>query len=132
MYSSRQSEASENLRRFAKSPRARRLILLTIVTGCFLGCSSDPNQRKLRYMESGARYFSNRKYQEAIIQFRNAEQIDPRFAGAHYQLAQAYLAAGNSEAAYRELNETVGLDPANAEAQVSLARALIVRRQYQQ
>jgi tetratricopeptide (TPR) repeat protein len=118
--------------RLAKSACGRRLIVLLVGMAFFAGCSSDPNQRKLRYVDSGVKYFSNRKYQEAIIQFRNAIQIDPKFAAAHYQLALAYLAVGNSAAAYREFNETAGLDPANLDAKLNLAKFLINSRQYQE
>ena len=81
-------------------------------------------------MESGAKYFSNSKYQEAIIQFKNAIQIDPKFAAAHYELARAYLAARNSQAAYREFNQTIGLDPSNQDAKLNVARLLLQIRQY--
>jgi tetratricopeptide (TPR) repeat protein len=115
---------------FAGSAFSRRFILLLIAAACFGGCSSDPNQRKLRLVESGVRYFSNGKYKEATIQFRNAIQIDPKFAAAHYQLARAYLAEGNSQAAYREFNQTIGLDPANADAKMNAAKLLIGSRQF--
>jgi tetratricopeptide (TPR) repeat protein len=128
----RRSESQGSLHRFTKSAYSEWLILLVIGAAYFAGCSSDPNQRKLRYVESGVKYFGNHKYQEAIIQFRNAVQIDPKFGAAHYQLARAYLAVGNSAAAYREFNETVGLDPANLDAKLNLAKLLIGSQQYQE
>ncbi len=67
-----------------------------------------------------------------MIQFRNAIQIDPRYAAAHYQLARTYLAAGNPAAAFREFNQTVGLDPANLDAKLNLAKLLIDNRHYQE
>src|SRR5580658_1405694 len=128
----RRSEPRNNLNRFAGWAFGRRFIVLAIVAACFAGCSSDPNKRKLRLVESGARYLSNSKYQEAIIQFRSAIQIDPRFAAAHYQLARAYLAAGNSAAAYREFNQTAGLDTGNLDAKLNVANLLLENRQYKE
>ena len=130
MLLSRRSEPRNNLQRFAGSACGRRFILLAITAVCLGGCSSDPNKLKLQLLESGARYFSNSKYQEAIIQFRNSIQIDPKFAAAHYQLARAYLAARNSPAAYREFNQTIGLDPGNLDAKLSVAKLLLENRQY--
>jgi Tfp pilus assembly protein PilF len=95
-------------------------------------CSSDPNKRKLNYLKSGQHYFNQNKFQEAVIEFRNAVQIDPRFAEAHYQLARSYQSLKNYNAAYGELLETVTLAPGNLEAQLQLAALLIVNRQFDQ
>src|SRR5580698_11146526 len=109
------------------SPHGRWLwlILAVLLTAC-----SNPNKQKLAYLNSGDKYFKAAKYQEAVIEFRNALQIDPRLANAHQKLAMAYLKLGNSEAAYRELRETVGLDPKNRDAQLEMASLLLARRQY--
>ena len=93
-------------------------------------CSSDPNKEKRAYWNSGLKYYQSGKYQEAVIQFRNATELDSRFSKAHLQLARAYLRLGNSEAAYRELTETVSLEPKNPDAQLELANVPLARRQY--
>src|ERR1035438_6724916 len=103
----------------------KRLSILGLVLVFLVDCSTDPNKQKLKYLNSGAKYVKQNKLQEAVIQFRNAIQIDPRFAEAHYQLARAYLGLKNPEAAYRELMETVTLSPQNSEAQLQLARAYL-------
>lgn len=92
-------------------------------------CSTDPNRQKRAYLSSGEKYAKAGKYQEAVIQFRNAIQIDPRFAPAHGDLARAYLKLGSSETAFREFTETVTLDPKNVDAQLQLSMLLLARRQ---
>ena len=87
-------------------------------------CSTDPNQQKLKYLASGDRYFQNGQYQEAVIQYRNALQIDSRLARAHYQLGRAYLSLNAADTAYRELAEAVKLQPNYPEAQLQLAALL--------
>jgi tetratricopeptide (TPR) repeat protein len=77
-------------------------------------------------ISSGDRYAKAGKYQEAVIQFRNAIAIDPRFAAAHYKLADAYIKLKLSQQAYQELLTTVELDSGNTGAQLELA-ALWVR-----
>lgn len=114
----------------ARAGLSNGLLPLLLSAVLLTACSQNPNQAKLDYLKSGEKYFSAGKYQEAVIQFRNAVQADPRFADAHWNLARAYLKLGNSEAAYRELTETVTLDPKNADAQLQLSMLLLSRRAY--
>ena len=104
------------------------LLLVSIVCALFLACSRDPNVRKQKYLESGKRYYEKAKYQEAVIQFANAVQVDPTFAAAHYELAQTYLKLGSYSAAYNELVRTVDLQPDNAKAQIDLGNLLLAGR----
>jgi len=106
-----------------------RAILLIVALLPLVSCSSDPATQKRKYLNSGESYFKAAKYQEAVIQFRNALEIDPRFATAHYQLGRTYLALKNPASAYRETNEAVTLDPGNADAQLQFAALLIGRGQ---
>jgi tetratricopeptide (TPR) repeat protein len=96
------------------------------------GCFRSPNERKQRYLDSGKRYLKNAKYQEAIIQFQNAIQIDKNFAPAHYQLAQCFLRQGLLPSVFRELSYTVNLDPKNWQAQLDLANLLFEARHFQE
>ncbi|MBZ5623342.1 MAG: tetratricopeptide repeat protein [Acidobacteriia bacterium] len=93
-------------------------------------CSRDPATEKAAFLTSGEKYAKAGKYQEAVIEFRNAIEIDPRSAEAHYQLASAYLKLKATPQAYRELLTTVELDPQNSEAQLQLATLFISGRKY--
>ena len=104
------------------------LLLATILCALFTSCSRDPNVRKQKYLESGKRYYEKTKYREAVIQFSNALQVDPRFAEAHYQLAQTYLKLGVFPSAYNELVRTVELQPDNDKAQIDLGNLLLASR----
>jgi tetratricopeptide (TPR) repeat protein len=106
------------------------LLVLGILT--LSSCSADPAKQKLKHLKSGEQYFKQSKYQEAVVEFRNAVQIDPRSADAHYQLARAYISLRNSQGAHRELLETLALDPKNSAAQLQLAALLVTARQYDQ
>jgi len=109
--------------------RAGFLFLAILLLG---SCATDPSKQKLKYLSKGEQYFSQSKYQEAVVEFRNAVQIDPRSTDAHYQLARAYMRLKNPQAAYRELVETVTLAPQNSDAQLQLAALLVTGRQYEQ
>jgi tetratricopeptide (TPR) repeat protein len=103
-------------------------LLCLIIIGS--GCSADPNVKKQKYLESGNRYFEKAQYREAVIQFSNAVQVDPRFAAAHFRIAESYLKMKVWSDAYRELERTVELDPTNIKAEVDLAGMLIGSKAY--
>src|SRR5580704_19678540 len=102
----------------------KALGVLVLAVAMLAACSRDPNRRKAAYLNSGAKYFKEGKFEAAEIEFRNAVQIDHRFAEGHYQLGRAYLSLHNTDAAYREFLETVTLEPRNADAQLQLASLL--------
>jgi Tfp pilus assembly protein PilF len=104
-------------------PLIPALLLLT-------SCSTDPEHEKVKYLESGNRYFKSGKFSEAAIQFQNAVELDPRFADAYYGMAQANLKTGNVDAAFTELVQATTLNPSNVSAQLELGRLQIVRRKY--
>src|SRR5215472_14535728 len=94
----------------------RLVVVLSCVAALLTACSRDPNVRKQKYLESGQRYYAKGKYRESIIQYRNAINVDPTFAQAHYQLSQAYLKLGDYQHAYGALMKTVDLQPDNYKA----------------
>ncbi len=108
----------------SRSIAFRLLLLCCVIAALLTGCSRDPNVRKQKYFDSGEKYFAEGKYREAVIQYLNAVQIDPRFAQAHYQLSQSYLKLGDKNHAFQELNQTVELAPDNYHAHADLANLL--------
>jgi tetratricopeptide (TPR) repeat protein len=107
---------------------AVRLLPCLMIAAVFTACTRDPNVRKQKYFESGEKYFALGRYREAVIQYSNAIQIDPRFAQAHYQLSQAYLKLADRQRAYPELTRTVELAPDNYRARTDLANLLVTVR----
>ena len=107
------------------------ILTLGLITALFAGCSRDPNVRKQKYFASGQRYFDQGQYHEAVIEFSNAVQVDPRFAEAHYKLAGAYLKLQDWSHGYQELNLTLELQPDNYQARVDMANLLVAGNQLQ-
>jgi tetratricopeptide (TPR) repeat protein len=111
-------------------------VSLFLVLGCMaaflVGCSRDPNVRKQKYFESGERYFEKGKYREAVIQYRNATEVDGAFAAAHYKLAESYLKLQDWQRAYQELTRTLELQPDNYKAHLEAANLLIAAGQADQ
>src|SRR5271154_4405047 len=98
----------------------RGLTALFCASILLAGCALDPAREKTADLNDGVKYLKAARYDEAIIEFRKSVQIDPLFAPAHYQLARAYQATGNTDGAYREFSQTVALDDANRDAQFNL------------
>src|SRR5690242_1869807 len=96
----------------------------------FAGCSRDPNVRKQKYLESGNKYYDAGKFSAAAIQYQNAIRIDPRFADAHFKLADAYVKQGVWNGAYQELRKTIDIQPQNWKAQIQLGNLYLLARQF--
>jgi len=102
----------------------RRICAVALIGAATLACQ-DRETRFARHMERGAAYLEESKPKEAVIEYRNAVQLDPNNAAAHYALAQAFLAARQPGKAYWELRETVRLDPENFEARLAYGNFLL-------
>src|SRR2546425_10883971 len=95
----------------------------------FAGCSQSPEAKKAKHMERGVKYFQNSQYHEAVIEFKNVVQIDPKDADGHYRLALTYLKFGdipNLQAAFGEFTKTVDLDASNRDAQLKLGELYLL------
>jgi tetratricopeptide (TPR) repeat protein len=116
--------------------KAFRKLSLFLVLGSMaaflVGCSRDPNVRKQKYFESGERYFEKSKYREAVIQYRNATDVDGSFAAAHFKLAESYMKLQDWQRAYQEFTRTVELQPDNYKAHLEIATLLIAEGQAEQ
>ena len=91
-----------------RTPGLGTKILLTalsvLIPLVFLGCTQDPVVRKQQHVERGSRFLEEGKYNEAVIELKNALQLDPTFVPALYALGRAYYAKGWYLDAARELS----------------------------
>ena len=108
------------------------VITLLAAATLFAGCSRNPEVRKKKFLDSGNAYFDKGQYREANIEYQNAIQVDPKFADAHYRLAQSLMKQGDFSHAYQELVRAVEFDPSNWKAQLDLGNLLLAGRQFQQ
>ncbi|MDG2050927.1 MAG: tetratricopeptide repeat protein [Myxococcota bacterium] len=92
------------------------------------GCQSDEEQIQ-GFMKSGDAYRESDQYDEAIIEYKNALQIDPNLATAHEYLAESYLRTDRIREGYWELGETIRLDPKDVDSRISYATLSLAMNQ---
>ena len=103
--------------------RKRLSLLLYLLFVCTLflslsGCSTEA--KKERHWKKGEQYSSENKLPEAILEYKNVIQLDPKDTKARFKLGLTYLKAGLVREAYAEISKTVELDPGMIDAQNQL------------
>jgi Tfp pilus assembly protein PilF len=110
-------------------------LAVAVIAGIILGMSSlgcgNTETQKTKHLERGGEYLEQSRYKEAIIEFKNVIQIDPRSATAHYRLGIIYLRQKNIREGYRELTKCVEIDPDMMEAQLTLANIYLLARDFE-
>jgi putative PEP-CTERM system TPR-repeat lipoprotein len=91
------------------------------------GCSKSAAQ----YFESGNKYFADKKYREAIVEYRNAIQQQANHGEAHLKLAEACMQVGDVQNAYREYVRAADLLPGNAGAQIKAGTLLLLAGRFE-
>jgi len=84
-------------------------------------CAADPNIRKQEHFERGNRHAGQGRLQEAVIEYRNAVQIDPMFADARAKLAASHERLGETREALGEYIRAADLRPNDVELQLKAA-----------
>jgi cellulose synthase operon protein C len=103
-------------------------IFVTVLT--LSSCARDPQKAKAKYFAAGQGYMKKGQYGDAVIEFRNALRLDPRFVEAYYELAQADLAQHDWSSAYGYLEKTIELDPTRLDARLDRGRLYLAARQF--
>jgi len=106
------------------------LASLAVLLLVFSGCTSSETRKK-ELFEAGKSLTAEKRYVEAILQFRNALQIDDKFAEARVQLAETLALSGNAEGAYREYQRAADLLPNDAGVQIRAATFLFMAGQFE-
>src|SRR6187399_3233846 len=94
-------------------------------------CGKDPEIAKREFLQSGDQYLAAGKLNEAVIQYQNAIQLDPRFGEVRYKLAEARMKNGDLRAAFGEYIRAADLMPTHFDAQLKAAGMLILAQQFE-
>lgn len=96
------------------------LVLPLAIAGCRSGGGDLSNANTQRSF--GVRMAKMNLWREAMFRFKRATQIEPDNAMAHNNLAVAYEATGDFEAAAKEYKEALRLDRGNEHIQKNYSR----------
>ena len=110
--------------------RTALLGYIAVIALCAVACS-DPQVAKQKAFENGNQYFNDKKYAEAIVEYRNAIRRDARFGEARAKLAEAYEHTGNARAAFTEQIRAADLLPQNTAVQLKAVTYLLVAGRFQ-
>ena len=102
------------------------LFCLLLAAVVFLAGCTNPEKAKAEHVSKGDAYLKDSKYQEASLEFRNAIQIDDKFAAAHWGLARAFEGLERYPEMIDELRKTISLDKENLEARIKLGNYYLV------
>ncbi|HZI48505.1 MAG TPA: tetratricopeptide repeat protein, partial [Pyrinomonadaceae bacterium] len=93
------------------------LLLAAVIS--LAGCT-NPEKAKAAHLQKGEAYLKDSKFQEASLEFRNAIQIDDKFAAGHWGLARAFEGLERFPEMIDELRKTISLDKDNLDARIKL------------
>jgi Tfp pilus assembly protein PilF len=113
---------------FMRISRSRRSVWLPgalVFLVVLAACSQDPVVQKQAYLDRAGKYLAERKYNEAIVEARNALKIDPNLIPALRLLGRAYAAKGWEDDAARELSKAARLQPASLPILAELGKSLL-------
>ena len=113
------------------------LALVLLLTLCGCGKKDDDAAGAGSWQEQydlGVRYLSDGNYEEAIIAFTAAIEIDPKRVDAYMGRGDAYLGQGAADeyltAAFTDFETALSLDDTNADAYLGMAEVYIARKQF--
>jgi tetratricopeptide (TPR) repeat protein len=104
------------------------LIMIVVTIGATAGGYAlwrSKTQTPQALFESGKKYFDQKKYREAMIQFMNAVRKNPRHRDARFYLARALAASGDVGAAMRQLNALLEYYPNDAVVNLELGNVYL-------
>src|SRR5512132_3940488 len=105
-----------------RTPSVWLLAVLVIALASATGCSQSPEVKKQKAVERAEAYLKDGKANEAIIEVRNALQIDKDYVPALRALARAYATKAWYADAARELGRAQTLMPDSLEIAGELGR----------
>src|SRR5579883_1084048 len=113
-----------------------RFLTVALAGLALVACSRDPNYLKLKYLESGNKYFGAKRYKEASIMYRKALEKDRKFGPAWYHLALTDLELGDVMNSIPALHRAVDLlkpgTPDADDASLKLSELLLIAANSQQ
>jgi tetratricopeptide (TPR) repeat protein len=101
-------------------------LFVVLIAAFLLGACTTPEKAKAQHVARGQAFLKDKRFQEAILEFRSALQIDDKLADAHWGLANAFEGLQRYQEALDEMRQTAELDPNNFDVRVKLGNYYLV------
>ncbi len=96
------------------------MLIIVICAAC-----GGPEQKKAKFYNKGKMLYEKGEYVKAGLEFKNAIQIDPKYADAYYMLGMVSLRKDDYRGAYEKFSKAVELSPEHWGAQGQLGKFLL-------
>ena len=103
-------------------------VLVAIMVAAALAACSRPQEKKVEFFDSGRKLYDDGNFVKARLEFKNALQIDGKFADAYYWLGRTEEKLGSVKEAFSSYAKAAKLQPGMTDAQLKLARMLLLGR----
>ena len=100
------------------------LAVALMISFLAVGCSSNAD-KLAKHLERAEAYVAQQKYKEAVIEYKNASQIDPKNDDIHYRLGEVYMQLHNFEAAATSYGEAINLNENNLAAHYKIGQIFL-------
>lgn len=101
------------------------LAVVILQVAAIAACSTDKSARARQHVVAGDKFASEKKLREAVVEYRNAVQLDPLFGDARVKLATTYEKIGDGGNALREYVRAADLLPSDISLQLKVGGYLI-------
>lgn len=105
-------------------------VLLIAMMILVVGCSSTPQEKRRKFITKGNALFSQEKYVQALLEFRNAIKVDPEDPESYYLAGQAELNQGKMQNAYGFFLKTVERQADHSGANLQMGKLLLAGREF--
>jgi tetratricopeptide (TPR) repeat protein len=96
------------------------ILLVAVLVAC-----GGPEEKKLKFYNKGKALYEKGDYVKAKLEFKNAIQIDLKYADAYYMMGMIALKEQNYRGAYGNFLKVVQLSPQHWDAHVQLGNILL-------
>lgn len=96
---------------------------------CLAACSG-PEEKKARFFEKGQELYEQGDYVKAALEYKNALQIDPKWAEAYYMLGKSEGALGKLRASMGRFAKVIELEPEHWGAHLEQGRFFLAAKEF--
>ncbi len=103
------------------------IVLFAVVLAillCLAGCASDA-EKLAKHLKRAEALVAQQRYNEALIEYKNASQLDPENDNIHFQLGEIYLRLQNFESATRSFGQAINLNENNLAAHYKIGQIFL-------